>query len=241
MKALIFTILAGVIASSAVIGSYAVATDLNSEMDTLGGNTDLINKVRSIDPKNRVRIVQNRAVDRTMRLELGVNYGAAEGGDPYVNTNNLGASADFHFNPNWSLGARYYNSSNTLNNEGKRVYAEAAAAGPDSPKQFPSVDYASDTWLGVVNWYPTYGKLNFFDRGIAQFDLYLLAGAGKVLLSSGSSDTWTAGGGVGIWLSQYFSTRLEARYQSYQDQPRGYEKRDIDLTVLQASIGLLLF
>lgn len=226
----------------ALTGLNSWGRDLTNDMDALGGNKELINRAKAIDPKNRIRIVQNRAVDRNMRLELGINYGINEGGDPYVDTNNLGASLDFHLTPRWSVGARYYNSSNSLSSEGKRVMAEAdaARASNNNDKQRPGIDYVSDTWLGVINWYPMYGKLNFLDVGVSQFDMYVLAGGGQVSLSTGTAPTYTAGGGLGVWINQHFSTRLEARYQGYQDSGRGADKRDINLTVLSASIGFLL-
>ncbi len=63
-----------------------------------------------------------------------------------------------------------------------------------------------------------YGKTNLLDRGIAQFDMYLLAGGGQIELSSGWTTLMTAGGGVGIWMTKNFSARGEIRYQNYQDQ-----------------------
>ncbi len=221
------------------------AKDLTQEMDALGANKALMKKARAIDPKNRVRVVQNREVDRYYRLELGLNYGMAAGGDPYVDTNVLGGHLDFHMTPRWSVGARYYNNSNNLNAEGKKVFddAEARRAAGDNTFRRPGVDYAKDSWLGVINWYPLYGKLNLFDAGIAQFDIYLLGGAGQINLQSGTTPLYTAGGGVGIWLSQHFSTRLEARWQGYKDQIYdGVDttQRDINQTVLTATLGFLL-
>ncbi|MEO0337240.1 MAG: hypothetical protein AAF202_12660, partial [Pseudomonadota bacterium] len=54
-------------------GLSAFADSLLDDAGTLGGNKELIQKARSIDPNNKVRIVQNRLVDRRWRLELGVN------------------------------------------------------------------------------------------------------------------------------------------------------------------------
>jgi len=235
MKHLILTLLATVIA-----GQTAYA-DVSDDMNGLGGNKELIRRAKALDPKNKVRVVQNRAVDRDFRLEFGVNYGMVSGGDPYVDTNNLGAQVDFHFNPHWSIGARYYNSSNDLSSEGKRVYnaAQAAQAAGNYYENPEVVDFASDTYLGVINWYPMYGKLNLFDIGIAQFDIYLLGGGGQVKLRSGMAPTYTAGGGIGFWMSQHFSTRLEVRYQTYEDQMNS-GSRQLDLTVFSATMGFLL-
>ncbi|MGE4132615.1 MAG: outer membrane beta-barrel domain-containing protein [Bdellovibrionales bacterium] len=222
------------------------AADLTKEMDALGANKDLMRKARAIDPKNRVRVVQNREVERRFRLEVGVNGSLVTGGDPYVNTNLLGGHVDFHVTPRWSVGARYYNASNSLNREGDKVFADAEsrrAAGESGFRQ-PGIDWAKESWLGVVNFYPIYGKMNLFDMGISQFDVYILAGAGQInLASSGTTPLYTAGGGVGLWLAQHVSTRLEARWQGYQDQIfDGFEthKRSIDQTLLSVTLGILL-
>jgi outer membrane beta-barrel protein len=218
------------------------ASDLTSEMDGLGANKDLMKKARAIDPENRIRVVQNRDVDRNYRLEIGVNGSLIEGGDPYVNSNTVGGTLDFHLTPRWSVGGRFNSYSNSLTSEGKRVY-EDAKNDTNGTFRVPGVDYAKSSWLGVVNWYPIYGKLNFLDLGIAQFDIYALGGAGQIFLGSGTQPLYTAGGGVGIWLTQHMSTRLEARWQGHTDHPSyGTEtlNRSINETVLSLTIGFLL-
>jgi outer membrane beta-barrel protein len=219
--------------------------DLNAKMSALGANKDLMNKAKAIDPHNRVRVVQNREVDRYYRFELGLNYGMAAGGDPYVDTNVLGGQLDFHITPRWSVGARYLNNSNNLSSEGKKVFeaSEREAAAGNTNFRRPGVDYAKDTWLGVLNWYPIYGKMNLFDATVSQFDIYFLGGAGQINLSSGTAPVYTAGGGVGIWFNQHFASRLEARWQGYTDSVYdgfGTQKRAIDQTMLTATVSFLL-
>lgn len=230
-----------ILLSLLTINAWAQKGDLTSEMDALGANKDLMKKARAIDPENRIRVVQNRDVDRRFRLELGVNAALVEGGDAYTNTTTLGGNLDFHITPRWSVGARYVNYSNSATAEGKRVF-EAAAKDPN--QRFPGWDYAKNAWLGVLNWYPIYGKLNMFDLGISQFDIYFLGGAGQVFLGSGTEMIYTAGGGAGVWLTQHFAMRLEARWQGYTDHPQngtgGTVDRNINETVLGVSFGFLL-
>lgn len=234
MKTIILTLILSLASAS------AYASDVLGDLDSLGGNRDLVNKAKSLDPNNRVRIVQNRLVDRDMRLELGVNYGSVAGGDPYLNTDNLGGRLDFHFTPRFSVGVMYYQSSNKLSSEGERVYNNALAAQQSGQNYtIPDSDYAQETTMAVLNFYPLYGKLNLFNTGIAQFDIYALGGYGQVKLASGATDTYTVGGGVGMWINQHFSTRVEARYQNYQDTI-ATGTRSLDLTVITAGIGLLL-
>lgn len=223
-----------------VLGHLATAANLDKKMGDLGGNKDLIRKAKYLDPDNKVRIVQKRTVERHWRLELGMNYGMVAGGDPYVSTQSLGGNLDLHINPRWSVGARYYNHYNELTSEGERVFKDVGASNSAGiPYTHPAIDYPLNTTLGVVSFYPVYGKLNLFDMGVAQFDLYVLGGYGETKLESGSSPTWTAGGGVGLWMSQHFASRLEVRYQNYQDKIYT-GARELDLVMTSFSIGFLL-
>ncbi|MCC7405238.1 MAG: outer membrane beta-barrel domain-containing protein [Bdellovibrionales bacterium] len=224
-----------ILAAFVVPASLSQAGDLQNDLGSLGGNKDILKRARALDPKNRLQVVQNRLVDRNFRLELAAQYGSIAGGDPYLNTDNLGAQLEFHINPRWSVGARYYSYSNSLSTEGQRR-ADSARAGREP---FFDSDSAIQSYLGVITWYPIYGKLNFFDWSVAQFDIYALAGGGQMELESGNTGTYTFGAGIGIWLSQHVSTRFEVRYQGYEDQVYS-DKRKLDLTVVSAGIGFLL-
>lgn len=216
------------------------AGSLSDDVNSLGGNKDLMNKVRAIDPNNKIRVVQNRSVDRRFRLELGFNYGAYTGGDPYLKTDSIGGQIELHINPTISLGARYASISNTLSAEGERVFKNAQSLKEQGINSGTvAIDPAEETVLGTISVYPLYGKLNFFNRSIAQFDFYMIGGAGTTKLQSGNSPTYTVGGGLGIWMSQHISGRLEARWQGHQDQI-GDQKRDINQAIFNATFGFLL-
>ena len=230
---------------SIVIGLFALnafaAQDLTQDMDALGANKELMKRARAIDPQNRIRVVQNRDVDRHWRVELGANASLLEGGDPYTNTNTIGLHLDLHITPHWSVGARWGNFSNSLNSEGKKVFEsyDACHARGNCTDRIPGTDPASNSYLGVVNWYPIYGKVNLFDTWVAQFDIYFLGGAGQIMLGSGSAPIYTAGGGAAFWWTNHFSTRFEARYQGYNDRVLD-TSRNINQMVLGLTLGYLL-
>lgn len=218
--------------------------NLTSEMDALGANKELMRKAKAIDPYNRVRVVQNREVDRSWRLEFAGTYGAPFGGDPYVSSNLMGGQMELHITPRFSLGGRYYHIANSHTGEYKR---QASLHAENANNTLPGVDYARSLWLGTISWYPIYGKMNLFDTDIAQFDVYLLGGAGQTELASGPTTVLTAGGGIGLWLTQHWATRFEARWQGYTDRPTyttgtdiATEQRKINQLVLMATIGFLL-
>jgi len=205
--------------------------NIDQQFGNLGSDQDILEKAKSLQANNSMKIVQKRAVDRDMRFELGGHYGYVSGGDAYILTQNLGASIDFHINPRWSLGARYMDSRNQLSSEGKNRF--------DQGTNVPSIDYPLSSYLGVINFYPLYGKVSWFESGVSQFDFYLLAGAGQVELSSGNSPIYTGGVGMGLWWTSWFSSRIEARYQNYKDRVSTGE-RSIDSMVFQVGIGFML-
>jgi outer membrane immunogenic protein len=235
------TIFKSLLGLSLILAScgYAQAKTASDDLDSLGGNSQINERARAMDPHNHLSIVQNRQVDRNLRLEVGAAYGPTAGGSDYVSTQNLGATMDFHITPRWSVGGRYFHSINSLTSEGKAVYDQASSS-QNASYQIPDVDAPTDTYLGTISWYPLYGKINIFDMTTAQFDIYTIAGAGVVkLVSSGESPVYTAGGGVGFWLAQHFCTRFEVRYQTYQDHVYSGNRQE-NMVVGTASLGFLL-
>ena len=157
--------------------SQALFADEVSDLQGLGSNSALIKRAQKMDPKSRYRIVQKRLVDRNKRLEFSVGGNIVAGGDAYFDTANVGVQADFHINPNWSVGARYYKSNNVLTKEGQRVHDIAennVSNGLDG--LVPDLDPPSHAAFGTLTFYPVYGKLNFFNVKTVQFDVYTVFG-----------------------------------------------------------------
>jgi outer membrane beta-barrel protein len=207
----------------------------------LGSSREVAQRVAQLDARSRVAIVQNRAVKREWRFEVGTSFGPVASGDSYLRTSNAGVQADLHVSPKFSLGVRYAKAFNELTPEGKQQFEDAQRAKRNGALDYriPDLDYPEESILGVANWYMMYGKINVFDISIVQFDIYSLAGAGQMKLASGMTDTWTAGGGIGFWLSQHVTSRFEVRYQTYSDQVYT-GPRKLDLIVAQFGLGVLL-
>ena len=183
------------------------------DFDSLGGNRVLYEKAQALSSDQKISIVQNRIVDRNLRLEFAPEVGMVLGGDSYLKTQSYGANLHFHINPHWSLGLKSFTHRNQLSAEGENLIENSNAAGRTL---VPDIDYPKEENLLLVNWYPIYGKLNVLDYGVVHFDVYVLAGAGQMTLSSGKTGTQTAGGGIGFWISQHLTARAEMRYQSYK-------------------------
>lgn len=234
----LFSVLA--LASVASFASQARAT-VSDDLSSLGSNAESVKRANRLESRSRIAIVQNRTVDRHWRLELGANYGAVAGGDSYVNTQNASINADLHISPKFSLGVHYAKAFNQLTPEGKNQFdrAQAMKNAGQLNYNYAAIDYPESSILGIVNWYMMYGKINFFDMSVIQFDIYSLVGGGQVQLASGSAPTYTAGGGIGFWISQHVTSRLEVRYQGYTDHVYTGD-RNLNLIVANLGIGVLL-
>lgn len=215
-------------------------TPITDDIDTLGGNKELMDMAQNIKAESRSRIVQDRIVERRNRVEIGLNYGMNFGGDSYTKTQALGVALDYHITPRWSLGARYYDFGNSLTSEGKRIFDQAKANYAAGGRAYAvDIDYPENAAMAVVTWYPIYGKTSFLDMGVTQFDLYLLGGGGQITLSSGTTSVYTGGLGVGAWLSKHVTARAEVRYMTYKDQPITGE-RTLDVVTGNLGFGWML-
>ena len=242
MKQLITTLTIMLI-SVAAAAAPAKKKTVFKDLDSLGSNKAIAERAKAIDANNRVRVVQNRSVDRDMRFEFGVSYGMMAGGDANIESSAMGFMGDFHIIPQLSLGVRHYQFNSALSAEGQRRFdADRSAQQSGDPSAgVPEVDYPESATLGVLTVYPLYGKLNFFNQGITQFDFYMMGGYGQMKTQNGTSPTWTAGAGVGVWWSKHISSRLEARYQDYQDELTiNGRTRDQGVTSFSLGIGFLL-
>jgi outer membrane beta-barrel protein len=214
----------------------SAAADLLKDFDTLGGNDVLLEKAQALNPDAQIRIVQDRVVNRRRRLELSPEFSSVIGGDAYNTTSNIGLNAHYHFTPQWSVGLKYNYSFNQLRQEGEYLLTDTSINGK---AQIPQIDFPKQHAMMVINWYPIYGKMNLYDLGVVHFDVYALAGAGQMELKSGPTTSYTGGGGIGFWVSQHLSTRLELRYEGYTAK-RFTGDTNMNTTVAGIQIGYML-
>lgn len=215
---------------------FAAHADVMEDFDGLGDNKELFDKAKALHPEMEVTVVQKRIVDRRNRVEVSPEIASYMGGDTYVDTYGYGLNAHYHITPRWSIGAKYTYFTNELNKEGINLINDVDANGQGI---IPDIDYARQNIIGMVNFYPIYGKMNLFGLGITHFDVYGTLGAGTIDLRSGNSTLLTAGAGVGFWWSQHFTSRFEVRYQTYEAR-RYSGEADIENTVIGLQMGYLL-
>jgi len=228
---------------ASVSAAAAAPASTSDQLEALGSNKSVNERVARIESRSRLAIVQTRAVDRHWRLELGTSYGPVVAGDAYLQTQNLNGEVQLHVSPRLSLGVRYMMAFNALTADGRARFDNASRAinaNAQYDTTVPAIDYPEQSVMGIANWYMTYGKINLFDWKTVQFDIYSLAGYGQMTLASGSVPTWTAGAGIGFWLAQHLTSRFELRYQNYADQPESGSSRDLHLIIGTFGFGVLL-
>lgn len=232
-KVLIFTL-------SVFIYSCLAHADLMKDFDSLGGNDVLLERARILSPDTEIRVVQDRIVPRHSRHEFNIGYSNFIGGDAYLNTQTLGFDYHFHVTPRWSFSGRYFSAFNGLSTEGDSLINGTIKDRLKPEEQIiPDLDAPQSGYMATVNWYPFYGKLNMFDFGIVHFDAYFLGGYGQIKLQSGDKGTYAVGAGLGFWISQHLTSRLEIRYQSYEAQ-RFTGVQDMGVTIATFSMGYML-
>lgn len=214
-----------------LVAINSAQADIMEDFDSLGGNNILLDKAKSLEPDKDIQIVQNRVVRRENRHELSPEASMVLGGDSYLSTNFTGLSYNYHLNPRWSLGARYGYASNRLRSEGKNLI--------DQMGFIPDLDWPEHLVMGHLTYYPFYGKFSFFNSGIVHFDFYATLGAGNMITKTDSSMTYTGGVGIGLWISQHLTSRIEFRYQNYESQ-RKTGSSSLDLTVATFSLGYMI-
>jgi outer membrane beta-barrel protein len=226
----------------ASISAIALA-DVQSEVDSFGGNQALYEKAKALNPEVEKTVIQDRFMNRTNRWELAPEMAQVDSGDSYNRTSNAGLNVHYHINPSWSLGVKYNYSFNKLTPEGEAMLNKATdASKPDTAAQnflYPQVVYPKSALIGLVNWYPMVGKLSFGSWGVAHFDTYLNLGYGQIELSNASTSTMTGGIGVGFWWTSHLTTRLEYRYQEYNAEYYLGERK-INSNVAAVQMGWML-
>ncbi len=229
--------------SQAMTAFGASKEEISADFDALGGNKTLLDRAQSLEPEVNVSIVQNRVVSRRNRIEIAPEFAGTFGGDTYTRTRFGGLNLHYHITPKWSVGVKYNHAFNALTPEGEALVHDSYEDYKKNPNRpgiaYPEINYPKSETFALVNWYPVYGKMNLLDKGVLHFDLYTLLGYGQVKLATGDAPSYTAGGGVGMWFTQHFTSRLEMRYQNYKAQYMSGEK-NMDVMIASMQMGWML-
>ena len=212
--------------------SFSAQADILKDFDSLGGNDVLVERAQLLQPEKSVSVVQNRVVDRRIRHEFSVGYSNYLGGDAYLETQSVDLAYNFHINPYVSVGLGYFSNSSEFSKEGRYTI--------DVDGLIPDVEAIDSGYEIAVYGYPMYGKINLLNMGVVHFDFYGVASYGKMTLATSESNHYSVGGGIGLWISQHITSRIELRQRYFTAQKRISGATSMDQTVLSVSIGYLL-
>lgn len=209
----------------------AAQADILKDFDSLGGNDVLINRAKVLQPDKDIKVVQNRVVDRRWRNEFSGGYLNVIGGNSFLQTQMLSLDYHLHITPRWTAGLSYFSAFNQLSRESNYLI--------DQNGLVPDIDQPKDGYEALVNYAPIYGKVNMFGLGVVQFDIYGIGTYGTINLKSGQASTYTLGAGLGLWISQHLTARLEIRQRYYKAQRFG-GPTNIETTNAAVTFGYLL-
>ncbi|MCB0421475.1 MAG: outer membrane beta-barrel domain-containing protein [Bdellovibrionales bacterium] len=212
---------------------------LLKDFDTLGGNDILYQKAKALEPDKNIEIVQNRVVSRSLRHELLGEFASVLDGDSYVKARSAGVNYQFHLNPRWSFGLKYEYGFNELTEAAERSI-QMAIDTDNREGGVPDMDWLKEKSMATVSYYPIYGKVNFFNQGILHFDIYGMVGAGQAKLRRSESGIYMGGLGMGMWLSQHLSARVEFRYETYEVSRLNGDSFQKEIGVGSLQLGYML-
>ena len=199
------------------VPSLYASDGILEDFDSLGGNDTLLQKVQALTPESRIKIVQQRIVDRFNRHEFSPEIGLISGGNSYFDTSFVALAYQYHINPHWSVGLKYNYYLNELTLEGDELINQAIENINEGNEltSIPEMNWPKQSYIAQLNWYPIYGKLNIYDKGVVHFDMYTILGVGQMDLRRGETMIYQIGFGTGFWISQHLTTRLEYKYKTY--------------------------
>lgn len=149
----------------------------------------------------------------------------------------------YHLNPRFSFGVTYQDFGSSLSVQGERAFREAreAFAAGGGLSSYPEIDPPQSLLMAQAYFYPVYGKLNFFDISVVQFDAHVNLGLGRMQLSQSESEYASLGTGVGVWINKNLSLRGDVRLEYYRDYDSIYQtRRTLTPTLISLGLGVLL-
>ncbi|OFZ78767.1 MAG: hypothetical protein A2583_09865 [Bdellovibrionales bacterium RIFOXYD1_FULL_53_11] len=153
-------------------------------------------------------VVQNRLYSKAYKFELGA-FGGIAATDPFLSVKNIGGSLGFHFSE--YLALHFVGWKNYVGPSSALLTFEETIQGTtnyNAPKYFLGGEVAGSI---------LYGKLSLVGKAIIYYDLHLTAGAGTTATMSGNYFTPYGGIGQQVYLSKYFSLKVDYRLMRYSE------------------------
>lgn len=176
----------------------AIAFVISAQAHAEGG---LENKLGALDmseasvPQSVARekfySIQPRAVDLKYRTELGLGFGSNLTGNSFLQSDQVSASVQFHFNDRWSAAV----GRNQVYNRFSSVVGQLS----EDQGMLPDVAFASDRTEARVEYNLFYGKFRFTREQTLYFDFFVGGGWAQHNLNTGRADGPLADAGLAFW------------------------------------------
>lgn len=154
------------------------------------------------------RGLAKRIFRKSLRHEINI-FGGVYSSDMMGASPLGGVSYTFHINEDFALEAGF-----------NYAYLSSSFSGP--VERFTGYNLFEKQhafiYLGSLVWHPFHGKFMFFRSGVPHFDFYLTAGVGITDSNTSEGLTYTAGAGIKIFTTEWFSVRIEIRDHIYVQQ-----------------------
>lgn len=203
------------------VSPWALAAEKNTllnDLNTLGENQFLAPYIQKTSTSSEVTVVQNRFYSRSKKHEIFTGLSYVTSGPAYFNTKAISMLYKVHINSQLSVGIDYAHFANTLSPAGVEVIKDGQFKLKNDPDFafIPDLDFPKFSYMATASWYPSYGKLNLFNK-IMYFDLFLTSGVGQIFLKNKPSALFSFSLGSSFWITKKWTTRMELQSKLYKE------------------------
>jgi len=196
-----------IIVMFAFFSSVAVAAPSSLENDLK--ELDAQDAVPGMTTSDRLYAVQQRATPLSRRTEILLSAGQTLAGSDFLDSSQVGAEIQYHFNDRFSVAGGYSKVTNKLTSSARNL--------ENSTGFLPDVDYASSRWEARAQYNLFYGKFRFNRTQALSFDQYLGLGVANHDLLSGNVTGPVFDAGLAFWMGKKFSFHAGVKDYYYKE------------------------
>lgn len=190
--------------------------------DQLGGNQELFETLKAVNPQAVEYAVQPRWFSIRKRLAMGLGYQLGISGLTYVQSQGVGVQLSYGLTDRLSVSFQSLYHMNLLTPEGRAVINRALEYYQQDPSQpqaeFPQISYLQWSHRLLGEWAPLYGKVSLLGFRVIQFDGFLGLGVGLTQLNTNSHIHPVGVVGSRFFVNPNQALRLDLQYSRPQAQ-----------------------
>lgn len=194
-----------ILAAVSVSGAMAATKSLERELKDL----DVKDPIPSTKLVERIYAVQSRVTPLSHRPEVTVSMAQNFSGSGFLDSNQWGVEALYHFNDRWGAAAGYSQVSNKFTKSANNLL--------NSSGYLPDVDYAKSRMEARALFNVFYGKFRFSRTQAMSFDNYIGLGVAGNTLRSGQAAGPVAEAGFAFFFPHDVSIRIGMKDYYYRE------------------------